>query len=645
MNLHKQTIDDISLSGKRVIIRADFNVPLDDSLQITDDTRIRSTLPTINRVVDDGGKAILCSHLGRPKGKFDPKFSLAPIAKRLGRLLGKDVIFAPDCIGPNIESLVAKMKPGDVMLLENLRFHAGEEKNDETFSKSLAALGDVYINDAFGAAHRAHASTVGITKYVPVAAAGFLLKKEIEYLEGAVENPVRPFVAILGGAKVSGKIGVIENLGKRVDKVIIGGGMAFTFLKAKGLEIGNSLVENDMLDFAKGIVWSRPAANPAPKPKSSRFRKFQRVGMPSTSVPPRSSCLVRRCKMPRPFSGTVRWACLKSTHLPAGPSRSPTRLPTPTRSRSSAAAKPPWRFIGPANRRIFPSSPRAAAQRSNCWKASRCQASWPCLSAKINDSGSVRTTLIVGNWKMNKTASEAARFVRELASALPMDSAVEIVLAPPFTALESVRTVLGSASQIALGAQNMHWEPHGAFTGEVSGPMLRDLGCTYVIVGHSERRTLFGEKDHDVHRKVRAGLANGLRPILCVGESLDQRQSGHTESVVTGQIDAGLAELSASEADVVTIAYEPVWAIGTGHAATTEQAVAVHRSIRARLAAGWGRETAERVRILYGGSVTPQNAESLLRESDIDGALVGGACLKIESFATIALAAKNRPAH
>jgi len=246
---------------------------------------------------------------------------------------------------------------------------------------------------------------------------------------------------------------------------------------------------------------------------------------------------------------------------------------------------------------------------------------------------------------MNKTASEAARFVRELASALPMDSAVEIVLAPPFTALESVRTVLGSASQIALGAQNMHWEPHGAFTGEVSGPMLRDLGCTYVIVGHSERRTLFGEKDHDVHRKVRAGLANGLRPILCVGESLDQRQSGHTESVVTGQIDAGLAELSASEADVVTIAYEPVWAIGTGHAATTEQAVAVHRSIRARLAAGWGRETAERVRILYGGSVTPQNAESLLRESDIDGALVGGACLKIESFATIALAAKNRPAH
>jgi|KBSSwiStaDraftv2_1062776.scaffolds.fasta_scaffold01151_10 phosphoglycerate kinase len=253
MKLRKQTIDDVVLRDKRVIIRADFNVPLDDEHQITDDTRIRSTLPTINRAVDDGAKVILCSHLGRPNGKVNPKYSLAPVAKRLGRLMGKNILFAPDCIGPAVEGLVEKMKVGDVLLLENLRFHPGEEQNDDAFSKALAALGDVYINDAFGAAHRAHASTVGITRFIPLSVAGFLLKKEIEYLEGAVENPVRPFVAILGGAKVSGKIGVIENLGKRVDKVIIGGGMAFTFLKAKGMEIGNSLVENDMLDFAKGI--------------------------------------------------------------------------------------------------------------------------------------------------------------------------------------------------------------------------------------------------------------------------------------------------------------------------------------------------------------------------------------------------------
>jgi len=253
MNLRKQTIQDVDLRDKRVIIRADFNVPLDDALQITDDTRIRSTLPTINRAVDEGAKVILCSHLGRPKGKPDPKLSLAPIAKRLQRLLGKEVTFAPDCIGTAVEGLVARMKPGDVLLLENLRFHPGEEKNDEAFSRALAALGDVYINDAFGAAHRAHASIVGIPKFIKVAAAGYLLKKEIEYLVGAVADPVRPFVAILGGAKVSGKIEVIENLGKRVDKVIIGGGMAFTFIKAMGQEIGNSLVEDNMLEFARGI--------------------------------------------------------------------------------------------------------------------------------------------------------------------------------------------------------------------------------------------------------------------------------------------------------------------------------------------------------------------------------------------------------
>jgi phosphoglycerate kinase len=253
MNLHKQTIDEVDLQNKRVIIRADFNVPLDDALQITDDTRIRSTLPTINHAVDEGAKVILCSHLGRPNGQPDPRYSLAPVAKRLQRLLGKEVVFAPDCVGHAVEALVNKMKPGDVLLLENLRFHLEEEKNDEAFSRSLAKLADVYINDAFGAAHRSHASTVGIPKYVPVSAAGYLMKKEIEYMEGAVANPMRPFVAILGGAKVSGKIGVIENLGKRVDKVIIGGGMAFTFIKALGLEIGHSLVEDEMLDFAKGV--------------------------------------------------------------------------------------------------------------------------------------------------------------------------------------------------------------------------------------------------------------------------------------------------------------------------------------------------------------------------------------------------------
>ena len=249
---NKLTIEDLDIKGKRVFIRADFNVPLDDNLMITDDRRIRSTLSTINYAIDEGARVILSSHLGRPKGKVDPKFSLAPVAKRLQRLLNKEVIFAPDCIGSQVEGLVSKMRDGDVMLLENLRYHPGEENNDEEFARSLAKLADFYVNDAFGAAHRAHASIVGMTKFLP-SAAGFLLKKEIEYLKGAIDNPVKPFVAILGGAKVSGKIGVLEHLVGHVDKVLVGGGMAFTFIKAMGYEIGDSLVEDGMLETAERI--------------------------------------------------------------------------------------------------------------------------------------------------------------------------------------------------------------------------------------------------------------------------------------------------------------------------------------------------------------------------------------------------------
>ncbi|MBI3392235.1 MAG: phosphoglycerate kinase [Nitrospirae bacterium] len=249
----KLTIADVPLKGKRVFLRADFNVPLDENMNITDDRRIRSTLPTINYAIDAGARVVIGSHLGRPKGTPDPRFSLAPVAKRLQRLLDKEVLFVPECVGPTVEAAVARMKEGDVILIENLRYCSGEEKNDVEFSKRLAALADVYVNDAFGAAHRAHASTVGIAKYAPVAAAGFLMQKEIEYLEEHISTPVRPFVAVLGGAKVSGKIGVIENLGGKVDKVLVGGGMAFTFIKAMGFNVGSSMVEDGMLDFANQI--------------------------------------------------------------------------------------------------------------------------------------------------------------------------------------------------------------------------------------------------------------------------------------------------------------------------------------------------------------------------------------------------------
>jgi len=251
--MNKLSIKDLDLTGKRAFIRVDFNVPISGG-KVTDDTRIRAALPTIQYTLDQGALAILASHLGRPKGQPNPKYSLKPVAERLSELLGKEVKLAPDCVGDEVKQLIGSLSSGDVVLLENLRFHAEEEKNDEAFSRQLAELADVYINDAFGAAHRAHASTVGMTKFFDKVAAGFLMEKELEYLGKALSNPEHPFVVILGGAKVSDKIEVIENLLKSADALLIGGAMAYTFLKSQGVNVGNSLVEDDKLDTAREIT-------------------------------------------------------------------------------------------------------------------------------------------------------------------------------------------------------------------------------------------------------------------------------------------------------------------------------------------------------------------------------------------------------
>lgn len=252
--MNKVTVDDINFQGQRVLLRVDFNVPLDSSQNITDDRRITASLPTIKKILNDGGMVIACSHLGRPKGKHVPEMSLRPAAIRLWELLGKEVYFAEDCIGPEAANLVGKMKNGDCVLLENLRFHSEEEKNDPEFAKKLASLADIYVNDAFGSAHRAHASTEGVTRYFEQSVAGYLMQKELRYLGKALASPERPFAAILGGAKISGKIDVITNLMDKVDYLIIGGGMVFTFSKAMGNPIGDSLLEEDKLDLAKEII-------------------------------------------------------------------------------------------------------------------------------------------------------------------------------------------------------------------------------------------------------------------------------------------------------------------------------------------------------------------------------------------------------
>jgi len=252
--MNKKTIDDIVLKGKKVLVRVDFNIPLDENQKITDDTRIKESLPTIKKIIGDGGCAILMSHLGRPKGKVNPKYSLKPTVDRLSELLKITVKFATDCRGVEAKKAVDDLKSGEVLILENLRFYDAEEANDKEFAKELASLGDVYVNDAFGTAHRAHASTEGVTKFMSPCVAGYLMKKEIEFLGMAVGSPTRPYLAILGGAKITGKIDVIQNLMKKVDVLIIGGGMAYTFYKAMGLEIGKSILEAEKVDLAKSIL-------------------------------------------------------------------------------------------------------------------------------------------------------------------------------------------------------------------------------------------------------------------------------------------------------------------------------------------------------------------------------------------------------
>lgn len=248
------TLKDIDLAGKRVLVRVDFNVPLDkETGEVSDDTRIVAALPTINEIIERGGKAILVSHLGRPKGKRDPKYSLEKVAERLQSLIGKPVTFVPDCIGEEVEKAVSKMNNGDILLLENVRFYSEEEKNDPDFSRRLSSIADIHVNDAFGTAHRSHASNVGVARYL-TSVPGFLMQKEIEMLGMAIENPEHPYVVILGGAKVSDKIGVITNLLEKADRILIGGAMMFTFLKAQGKSVGDSLVEEDKIDLAREIL-------------------------------------------------------------------------------------------------------------------------------------------------------------------------------------------------------------------------------------------------------------------------------------------------------------------------------------------------------------------------------------------------------
>ena len=637
--MDKKTVRDLDVAGKKVLVRVDFNVPLNDKGEITDDTRITASLPTIQYLLEQKAAVILMAHLGRPKGQVKPELSLAPVANHLGKLLGKKILFAPDCVGEAAQTAASKLKPGHILLLENLRFHKEEEKNDMEFAEKLASLADLYVNDGFGVSHRAHASVEGVTHFLP-AAAGFLLEKEIQYVGQAVTNPLHPFVAIIGGAKVSDKIGVISNLLDKVDTLLIGGGMANTFLAAQGYKMGKSLVEEDKLDLAKELLAKAKknkvnmllptdlvmAAAFAPDAEhvTEKVKNLNQaymaldIGAETSKAYAEALADAKMIVWNGPMGVFEMDAFCKGTEAVAK-AVAKSRATSIVGGGDSVAA---IEKLGLAKRITHISTGGGASLEYLEGKV------LPGVAA-LDD---LRRKMIAGNWKMHKTVSEAV----ELAEDIVMETngtLNEVVIFPPFTALETVADAI-DGKHVGYGAQDLHWEDKGAFTGAVSGAMIADICAEYVLVGHSERRTIFGENEKIVASKIIAAYRNGLKPLLCVGENMAEREAGKTARKINMQLKSALRVISAEDAENLVVAYEPIWAIGSGKAATPEDALEVCTLIREKIGKIFTPDIARKVRILYGGSVNEKNAASF-NLSGIDGVLVGGASLKADTFAAI----------
>ena len=637
--MDKKTVRDLDVAGKKVLVRVDFNVPLNDKGEITDDTRITASLPTIQYLLEQKAAVILMAHLGRPKGQVKPELSLAPVAKHLGKLLGKKILFAPDCVGEAAQAAASKLKPGHILLLENLRFHKEEEKNDMEFAEKLASLADLYVNDGFGVSHRAHASVEGVTHFLP-AAAGFLLEKEIQYVGQAVTNPLHPFVAIIGGAKVSDKIGVISNLLDKVDTLLIGGGMANTFLAAQGYKMGKSLVEEDKLDLAKELLAKAKknkvnmllptdlvmAAAFAPDAEhvTEKVKNLNQaymaldIGAETSKAYAEALADAKMIVWNGPMGVFEMDAFCKGTEAVAK-AVAKSRATSIVGGGDSVAA---IEKLGLAKRITHISTGGGASLEYLEGKV------LPGVAA-LDD---LRRKMIAGNWKMHKTVSEAV----ELAEDIVMETngtLNEVVVFPPFTALETVADAI-DGKHVGYGAQDLHWEDKGAFTGAVSGAMIADICAEYVLVGHSERRTIFGENEKIVASKIIAAYRNGLKPLLCVGENLAEREAGKTARKINMQLKSALRVITAEDAENLVVAYEPIWAIGSGKATTPEDALEVCTLIREKIGKIFTPDIARKVRILYGGSVNEKNAASF-NLSGIDGVLVGGASLKADTFAAI----------
>lgn len=642
--MNKKTWKDLELKGKRVLMRVDFNVPLDKQTgAITDDGRITAALPTIKHILAQGARLILVSHLGRPKG-VDESLSMRPCAQRLSELLDRPVALAADVIGADAKAQAASLKDGDVLLLENVRYHKEETKNDPAFARELASLADYFVNDAFGTAHRAHASTAGVASFLP-AVSGDLIARELEMIGGAIDDPKRPFTAILGGAKVSDKIGVIRRLLSRVDHLIIGGGMAYTFLAAQGYEVGTSLCERDKLDLAqellslakeKGVDMLLPidvvVATEFSEDAEYRTVPFDDIpsGWMGLDIGPRT------CER---FADVIKTSATVVWNGPMGVFEFPAFANGTKAIAASIASSDAVSIIGGGDSAAAVKQFGFADAMSHISTGGG--ASLELLEGKVLPGidclldADPRRHVAAGNWKMNKgLPSEARAFLSELKPRVE-NSASRIIVAVPATALEAALETT-DYSNIRVAAQTGHEADSGAYTGFISNEMLARMHVPYVLIGHSERRAMAGETDERVAAMLKSALHWGLRPILCCGESLEERKTGKMRDVLKRQIESAFADVPAHRLVHITVAYEPIWAIGTGETASVEQAEEACRYIRDLLSETYGTQAVASLTVLYGGSVNAGNAAELFAAPSIDGGLVGGASLKVDAFDTIA---------
>ena len=643
----KKSVEDLDVAGKKVIVRVDFNVPLDKQTnEITDDKRIQGALPTIKYLVDHNAKVILVSHLGRPKNGPEAKFSMKPAAERLAQLLGKPVTLAADVIGEDAKAKAAALKDGEILMLENVRFHKEETKNDPKFAQELASMADLYVNDAFGTAHRAHASTAGLANFLP-SACGYLIQKEIKFIGGALDEPQRPFVAILGGAKVSDKIGVITNLLDKADTVIICGGMAYTFIGAMGGTVGDSLFEADKVDLAKELIAKAEEKGvklllPEDTVIADAFdANANSKVVSSMEIPDGWQGLDIGPKTIEKFSAAVKEAKTVIWNGPAGVFEFE-KFAVGTKAIAQAIADTDAisiigggdsasaiQNLGFADKVTHISTGGGASLE---YIEGKVLPGIDCLSDRKNGR-----TFAAGNWKMNcGVPSDAAKLIGDLVP-LVKDAESRIALGVPATALAAALEA-SAYTNVKIAAQNCHFEEKGAFTGEISPLWLAKMGVTYCIIGHSERREYNAETDETVNKKAHALLKYGVKPIICCGETLEQRESGVYFDWIKGQIEGALKGIPAEKMCQITIAYEPIWAIGTRKVATDDQAEEICGFIRGVVKTLYNDDIAAALTIQYGGSVKAATAAGLFSMPNVNGGLVGGASLKADEFSKICLA-------